>query len=157
IFNSRKARLTYGNEVWAPMDEDDPDYRQRCDAGEMIVDESGVTRIKGVFRVHVTIGDDIPANGVLMHKAFHPLTLAQTINSIEIFASHSRNPKFVNEDGCFRVGDVSFAVDMTQKTIQDRAYRVELRFGGPELTVKILHRTKDEEIADGVMTLSRPP
>ncbi|CAM9668792.1 unnamed protein product [Scytosiphon promiscuus] len=154
-FNSRKARLTYGTRAWIAYVDSDPEHRRRRAAGMAFRDEKGVMRIDNAFSAHITIRDDIPADGVVTWRAYRPLSLADKTNTIEIYASRSSNPKFVDEDDVFEVGQARFDLDMTKKTVADRAYRVELIFGGPELRVKILHRTEEREIADGVMTLTR--
>ncbi|CAM9650836.1 unnamed protein product, partial [Hapterophycus canaliculatus] len=143
MFNSRKARLTYGNRFGVPFNDKDPEHRRRRDKGGIFINESGAAYINGGFDVHISIGDDIPADGVLTRRSYIPLSLDKTRTSVSIYASRSRNPKFADEDGCFEVGEVSFGLDTTKKTVEDRSYRVELAFGGPELTVKILHDTEE--------------
>ncbi|CAM9887909.1 unnamed protein product, partial [Hapterophycus canaliculatus] len=143
MFNFRKARLTYGSKVWIPVDEKNPEHRRRRAEGKTSVNANGKTCIPGGFDAHIAIGDDIPADGILTRRPYHPMALTDERSTIEIFASRWRNARFVDEDGCFKVGEVSFDLDMTKKTIDGRAYRVELAFGGPELAVKILHQKEE--------------
>ncbi|CAM9283881.1 unnamed protein product [Hapterophycus canaliculatus] len=157
IFNSRKARFTYGQKCVVPFDCKNPEHRRRRDAGETKRNATGNLMVLNAFDVHINIGDDIPANGILTRRGYRPMSLTQTESVVQIYASYTRNPGFLDGDNCFQVGQASFPQDMTKKTAQERGYRVELVFGGPELTVRILHDTEEREIADAVMALKRIP
>lgn len=157
LFNSRKARLTYGQRCTIAFDGTNPEHRRRRDAGEVTANDAGDKVVDKAFKAHIRIGDDVPANGALYQQRHVPLTLAQSQSSVQIYASFERYPRFIDEEGCFQVGEVVFDLDMTKKTLQQRAVRVELIFGGSELTVKILHQTEDREITDAVMALTRIP
>ncbi|CAM9194372.1 unnamed protein product [Hapterophycus canaliculatus] len=155
IFNSRKARLTYGRNCLVPFDSKNAEHRRRRDAGKTARDDGGNTYILGGFSVDITAGDDIPGDGVLRHRLCCPVSLTQKTYIIEMHASRARNPKFVDEGSCFKIGDLRVDLDMTKKTLSERGFRMELTFGGPELAVKILHATDEREIVNALMSLSR--
>lgn len=158
VFNSRKARLTYGICVAHTFDGKKAEHRLRRDAGKTLkYEDRDEVFVDGFFDAHIRIGDNIPTDGVTSRMNYNPLTLTVETGQVQVFASSARDPTFVDEESCFELGKVSFDLDTTMKTIQDRGYRVELTFGGPELTVKILHHTEEKQIADAVMTLSRVP
>ncbi|CAM9856022.1 unnamed protein product [Ectocarpus sp. 12 AP-2014] len=158
VFNSRRARLTYGASVLHAFDEKNAEHRRRRDTGETLkYDDRDEVMVDGCFFPHIRIGENVPTNGVTSRENYTPVSLENETNCIQVYASSARDPAFVDEDSCFMLGKVSFPLDMTKKTRQERAYRVEFTFGGPELTVKILHRTEEKQIADAVMTLSRVP
>ncbi|CAM9668722.1 unnamed protein product, partial [Scytosiphon promiscuus] len=157
IFNSRKARLTYGQKCALPFDCMNAEHCRRREAGCTVIDDDGKTLVIDCIDVHIRIGDDIPANGVLSRRGYTPTNLDASETTIVIYASYERHPEFVDDGSCFQVGAISFDLDTTRRTCQERGFRVELAFGGPELTVKILHRTQEREIADAVMKLSRVP
>ncbi|CAM9472302.1 unnamed protein product [Ectocarpus fasciculatus] len=158
VFNSRKARLTYGARALYPFDGKNAEHRRRRDAGKTLkYEDRDEVMVDGCFNPHIRIGEDIPTNGVTSRELYTPVSLENETNCIKVYASSARDPAFVDEDSCFNLGNINFDLDMTKKTRQERAYRVEFTFGGPELTVKILHRTEETQIADAVMTLSRVP
>lgn len=158
VFNSRKARLTYGVSLAIDFDDTNADHRRRRDAGKTLkYEDRDKVQIYGVFSAHIRIGDDVPTDGVTSRKDYLPASLTHDTSGVEVFASSAKYPTFVDDDSCFKLGQVSFDLDMTKKTREERGYRVEFTFGGPELTVKILHHTEEEQITDAVLTLSRVP
>ena len=157
VFNSRKAKLTYGVSQSVPFLESDVEHQRRRKAGRTFeTDENGLY-LGGVFGAHIKAGDDVPTGGVCAQIDYFPLLKSQKTMTSKVYASPDKNPTFVDEDGCFEVGRVTFELDTKPKTLKERGYRVEFIFGGPELTVKILHLTEEREIADAVMIMSRAP
>ncbi|CAN0254289.1 unnamed protein product [Ectocarpus fasciculatus] len=154
VFNSRKAKLTYGTEVSLEFDGTSSEHVKRHAAGKttMIGDTVYVT---GGFSAHVNVEDDIPTDGVLTCRRYVPLEETATTSTIRIYASSTKSPGYVDERGCFKVGQVTFDLDMTKPTRHERSYRVEMTFGGIELTVKVLHDKEDVQIKDAVMDISR--
>ncbi|CAN0362967.1 unnamed protein product, partial [Scytosiphon promiscuus] len=141
VFNSRRARLTYGTDLVVPFDSKNPEHVRRREAGRVTETDEGLY-VSGVFDVHIEVGDNIPAGGVLKQHALRPLFKTRTTGAVVIYASSNKNPTYVDDISCFEVGRLSFQLDMT-KDYTERGYRVEFTFGGPELSVKILHRTEE--------------
>lgn len=154
VFNSRKARLTYGTRVNLPFDRTIAEHWSRRVAGRTYTNQLGETYIGGCFDVFINKGDDLPGGGMLTRRAQRPVSKEHTNVTVAVFATSKKNPSFVDEEGCFEVGQVTFDLDMT-KDYEERGFRVEFTFGGPELTVKILHQTEEREIAEAVMIMKR--
>ncbi|CAB1102249.1 unnamed protein product [Ectocarpus sp. CCAP 1310/34] len=154
IFNSRKARYTYGTNCVVPFNDSIAEHRRRRAAG-MCATHNGKTCLPNAFSVYIRKGDDIPVGGILKRRSYIPLKNSQQAMSFPVYGSSERNPSFADEKGCFEVGRVSFALDMT-KQFEKRGIIGEVTFGGPELIVKILD-SEEREMTDGVMTMSRAP
>ncbi|CAN0154413.1 unnamed protein product [Ectocarpus sp. 6 AP-2014] len=156
VFNSRKAKLTYGVSTATKFDGTIPEHVKRRAAEKTFLAEDTVY-LSGCFSIHVTVGDDIPSDGVLTCQGYTPLRETATANTVCIYATSKTRPRYVDEPGVFRVGEVTFDLDMTKPTLQERSYRVEMTFGGTELKVRVLHRTDDEQIRDAMMNVLRAP
>ncbi|CAM9221182.1 unnamed protein product [Ectocarpus sp. 12 AP-2014] len=156
VFNSRKAKLTYGIGASFKFDGTIPEHVKRRAAGKTLLIEDEVW-VSNCFSPHVTVGDDIPSDGVLTCRGYTPLSDTSTSNIVAIYASSKSRPRYVDEPGVFRVGEVTFDLDMTKPTREERSYRVEMTFGGTELKVRVLHRTDDEQIRDAMMNVFRAP
>ncbi|CAN0307407.1 unnamed protein product [Ectocarpus sp. 12 AP-2014] len=156
VFNSRKARLTYGIRCHPEFDRTNFEHLKRHAAGKTQM--CGDTfRVMDCFDSHVTVGDDIPSDGVMTVRSYTPSGMSHTTNTIQVFATAKTRPRYVDAPGVFMVGEVTFDLDMTTPTLQERGYRIEMIFGGTELTVRVLHRTDDVQIRDAVMSMSRAP
>eukprot|EP00903_Cladosiphon_okamuranus_P010118 g9582.t1 len=154
IFNSRKARYTYGTDITVPFNDSIAEHRRRRAAG-LISEYDGKMHVSNGFSVYIKKGDDIPVGGVLKRRTYVPLRKSQARMSFIVYGSSEKSPSFADEKGCFEVGRVSFALDMT-KDFEKRGIFGEVTFGGPELTVRILDM-EEREMTDAVMAMSRAP
>ncbi|CAM9149814.1 unnamed protein product [Ectocarpus sp. 8 AP-2014] len=149
VFNSRKAKLTYGVGVALEFNGTNSEHVRRRAAGKTLLIEDKVW-VSGCFSAHVTVGDDVPSDGVLTCRGYTPFSETFTRHTVNIYATSKKRPRYVDEPGVFRLGEVAFDLDMS-KPSEKRGYRVEMTFGGTELKVRVLHRTDDEQIRDAVM------
>ncbi|CAM9635397.1 unnamed protein product [Ectocarpus sp. 8 AP-2014] len=156
VFNSRKAKLTYGISVSTKFDGTIPEHVKRRAAGKTFLMEDKVW-LSDYFSAHVTVGDDIPSDGVLTCRGYIPVGETSMRSTVNIYATSKTRPRYVDEPGVFMVGEVTFGLDMTKPTREERGYRVEMTFGGTELKVRVLHRTGDEQIRDAMMNVLRAP
>lgn len=155
IFNTRKARYTYGSQVNVRFNDSIAEHRRRRAAG-LVTGEDGTMYVPGGFYVHIRKGDDIPEGGKLERRPHVPVLKSQERMSFIVVASSERSPSFTDEEGCFEIGRISFALDMT-KEFEARGIHGEVTFGGPELAVKIVDIAEGREVMDAVMTMSRAP
>ncbi|CAM9859946.1 unnamed protein product, partial [Hapterophycus canaliculatus] len=96
VFNSRKARLSYGVAILAGFDDKNPKHLRRRDAGDTSTHTNGRTCVDNAFDVHIAIGDDIPADGILSRRCYRPFSLPQKTGVVRIYASTERGPEFVD-------------------------------------------------------------
>lgn len=155
IFTSRKARLTYGVGCSTPYHGGNPEHRRRRDAGKTVQKSSG-EKVLHVFDKHISIDDDIPVGGVLSMQAYSATEVEQKVANVPIFVSCNRNPRFTDVDGCFELGGILVPFDMGVP-FNERGFRVQLTFGGPELTVSVLKGMTYEPIENTSITLSQIP
>lgn len=145
-FNSRKARYTYGTDITVPFNGSIAEHRRRRDVAAI----DGKMHVSNGFSAYIRKGDDIPVGGILKRRPYVPV-------SFIVYASSEKFPSFADEKGCLEVGRVLFALDMT-KEFEKRGIYVEVTFGGPELTVKMILDKDEREITDdAVMTMPRAP
>lgn len=156
IFNSRKARLTYGVQCSTSYDGDNPEHRRRHAAGKILQASDG-EKCTSKFDLHISINDDIPMNGGLSTRTYFAVNESQKEASIPIFVSARRTPTWTDEGDCFKLGGIDVPFDM-EAPFKERSFRVQLTFGGPELTVSVLKTERDEAIMDAIIiTLSQIP
>lgn len=153
IFNPRESRLKDGVEFPSDFIDKDPRRRRRPDAGEIATKDSGSTWIRKCFYVYINIGDDIPADSFLWLKRYVTNEPAQTSRSVQIYAGCRGDPGFADEDGWFMMGQKPYGVDMAKTTVEQRAMRYTLTFGGPEMTAADSNDTEGRETTAAVITL----
>ncbi|CAM9867376.1 unnamed protein product [Ectocarpus sp. 12 AP-2014] len=156
VFTSRKARLTYGVNDSLEFDGTNPEHVERHTAGKTTLIGNTVY-VSGCFSTLVNAGDDIPGDAVMTSRSYTPVSETDTTSTLGIYATSARRPSFVDEPGIFVVGEVTVDLDMTKPTAEERSFRVEIAFGGTELTVRVLHDASGEEIRDAVLNIWRAP
>lgn len=142
-FHSRKARLTYGVVCCEVYDKSIPEHAENYLKHMGPPGEDGKPRIK-VFSRHLTLGEDIPVDGVRQACSYSPLLSSQTSVTITIFVSHMKDIMFPNEDECFQLGEVTVPLNMSVP-FANRSVLVQFAFGGTELTVTASEETTGEK------------
>lgn len=83
-------------------------------------------------------------------RSYTPVSETATQADVIIYATSTRRPSFVDEPGIFKVGEVTLDLDMTKPTVEERRFRVEMSFGGTEVTVRVLNDASGEQIREAV-------
>ncbi|CAM9242947.1 unnamed protein product [Ectocarpus sp. 8 AP-2014] len=156
VFNSRKARLTYGVNQLLRFDDTNPEHVKRRDAGKTELIEDTVW-LSDSFCSHVHVGDDIPSDGVLTSRSYVPVRMTQSRSTHSVFATSQTRPSFLDEPGFVKVGEVAIDVDMTKSTREERRYCIEMTFGGTELLVRVVNHETGGPIRDAVFNVLRAP
>lgn len=155
VFTSLKARLTYGTDIGLVYDDTDPEHRRRRAASGTFKDIDGVTRVQGCFSRHVTIGQDIPLDGTFPKQEYIPLHENRT-TSFSIYANQKKDLRFVDEEGCFKIGEGSVGLDMNVPR-EDRGASVQFTYGGTELLVDFFNKQTGAQLEGGLSLVSRSP
>ncbi|KAH3818541.1 hypothetical protein DPMN_120262 [Dreissena polymorpha] len=125
---SRIARFTYGVQCQTPFDE------SVHPTNSLRIGRNNRRWAVRSFSKHVEVGQEIPVNQAASQH--HYLTRSAQ-STISIFASHDKNPLFVDDQGNFLIGE--FVVDTENEDSGVYVpYAVEMYFGGTEIQVKAL-------------------
>lgn len=153
VFNSRKAPFTLGVDINRPYDINDAGHklRPRRARGQLITGDDRITYMCKCFNPFVVVGEDIPLS---VTKNFWPLSANDRELVHNIYASTKKNPRFVDESNCFKLGSVTVPLDMNVP-LDKRGQRVELKLGGTTLKVVVFNKTKEEEIVEKLITLPK--
>ncbi|XP_062582269.1 heat shock 70 kDa protein 12A-like [Saccostrea cucullata] len=122
----RVARFTYGIQTW-------PKFDSKTHRKEKQVDIKGEKRCKDVFFSFVRKGEQI-SNSFSKSQIFRPLHTEDAILECGIFVSTEKNPEYVDDASCRRLGTLRVSLpkvsDATQLEIEETFY-----FGETELRV----------------------
>lgn len=99
IIATRVARHTYGIESYPKFVDGKHPVSKR-----VVID--GVARCKDVFFKYVTIGQEITP-GYKLSQDFQVLKLENNTLECTIFASWEKNPKFITDESCFKLGTLT--------------------------------------------------
>ena len=127
IISERVVRYTYGTNVFKKFEEGiDP-------VSKRIIKERGAV-CKDVFSKHVQQNQIVKAGEPQKQKCYRPLKTTQSRMSLPIYASEFRNPFYVTDTGCTKIGTIT--VDMPDKTGGlARDVLVSFTFSGTEINV----------------------
>lgn len=156
VFNSRKARLAYGVNDSLEFDGTNPEHVERHTAGKTTLIGNTVY-VSGCFSALVNVVDDIPGDAVMTSRSYTPVSETDTTSTFGIYATSARRSRFADEPGIFIVGEVTIDLDMTKPTAEERSFRVQITFGGTQLTARVLDDASGEEIRDAVLNIWRAP
>lgn len=156
MFNSRKARMTYGVECSDDFNRSNPEHVKRRSSTPSFSERTGREQISNVFDRHISRGDDIPLDGNCTRSGYHLLSSTQTAAEIAIFASPKRDIAFTTDESCFKLGKIRVPFD-TNVQYEARGAEVELRFGGTELSVAVYQLPGRKHVDEAVLTLRQAP
>ncbi|KAH3704812.1 heat shock 70 kDa protein 12A-like [Dreissena polymorpha] len=135
---SRIARFTYGIDCWLPFD------ASVHPADKMVKQGTHKGEVENCFSKLVEIGHSIPTDEAAGSGSFC-LKDNETTYDCVVFATKAKNPLFVNDEGCFKIG--SFNVNCKDKNGHISGTILKMYFGGTEIDVKATLQTTGEEIA----------
>lgn len=128
LFESRKAKYTYGVDACRIYDPFDPYHRRHerrrrmCNDGEWRLD---------VFSVHGRMGDDIDVGTKTPRRAYKPITESQDTMIFKVLVSRDREVFMEDEPGVQTLCSCTVDVDMSVP-FAERRYEVEFAFGDTE-------------------------
>jgi hypothetical protein len=127
----RLSQYTYGVKTFQAYDEKiHPKHR-------MVIDD-GIKVVRGGFDILVPLGQKLVPETKSTQKELSPLK-GKTNFSLKLFASKNPNPIFVDEPGCFSLGEI--IVDCKDDRGNVGSAKVYLHFGGTEFAVYAVHTT----------------
>ena len=129
VIRERRCRYTYGTRTRDIFKEGvDPE-------GKKIFNEKGVARCDDRFSVHIRVGEVVPSGRSTVTKTYFVAHTKQTKITFNIFASDKKDPYFVTEPDCIKVGSVS--VDISGSGL-DRSATLCFIFGDTEITAEVI-------------------
>lgn len=109
LVSHRVAEFTYGFEIWPKFDES----KHSIDRKIMV---NGEERCRGVFLKIVTKGDPITPN-LKKSLFFKPLEKEKNVHECDVFASSQRNPTYVDDPGCAKLGTLQIPLTKCKRQI----------------------------------------
>ena len=138
----RRCRYTYG--VATSMT-----YR----VGDYPPDRNHSGFVDDIFDKHVEIDQEIPTDKALSERTYFPITNDDKLLHISLYRSSKRDPKFVDEQGCQRVGTVEVKIDTSVgRSSRDRPIKVKMIFGSSD--IKILAQQKNGQTKEADFKLN---
>ncbi|KAK3580557.1 hypothetical protein CHS0354_009514 [Potamilus streckersoni] len=134
--SERIAKYTYGIAKCKKFIEGEHDKRYK------IINRDGSVKCDNIFGKHVEIGQSLKCDESFQHKYHAPGSKATRFVA-RLFATVNKNPKYVTDVGCFRVGEMRVDVD-TSVPYKDRSFIISLVFGDTEILVKAVEKSGRE-------------
>lgn len=140
---SRVSRFTYGVHINKTFVEGKHPEQKR-----VLID--GEYQCKDCFDKHVEVGQEVQAGLRFEERHYIPSHRRQSRVDVEVYTSEERNPRFIDERGCSRLGNI--VVDMSEiHSYEDKAFVVQMIYGNTELgleakvlkTGEVLHAAFD--------------
>jgi len=129
VIQERRCRYTYGTGVAIA-------FREGVDpAGKKFVDGHGDVKCKDRFDIHVRMGEAVPSGTSTVTKTYTVLHTYQKQMNFDIFASDKKDPYFVTDIGCIKIGE--FLIDIPGSGL-DRSANLCLIFGDTEIHAEVI-------------------
>ncbi|KAL5006513.1 hypothetical protein ScPMuIL_015319 [Solemya velum] len=135
----RVCRFTYGTDACRPF------IAGKHDEKRKVLGEDNVYRCKGCFDKHVEIGQSVRCGEWQEEQGYLPARSSQTTVIFNIYASPNKNPQYVDEPGCIKLGHVRLPLPDTTGGL-DRPMGFKMCFSGTSLSVKARNKKTDETI-----------
>ena len=127
---SRKAKYTYGVETYTKFK---PGVHP--DSKNVVIKESDKEYCSHIFSKHITKGDTLKIDEAQESQVYSPIQEDQRSIRFKVYTSTSKDPKYVDEEGCRHVGSLDIDIpDTTGGT--DRQVLVNFMFGNTEIKVE---------------------
>ncbi|KAK3594170.1 hypothetical protein CHS0354_016901 [Potamilus streckersoni] len=126
--SERIAKFTYGVAVNRDFIEG------KHELAKSFVNADGIVKCADIFKKYVEIGQTLHLNEELKSK-YIASNSKKTSYEVELFASKEKNPKYVTDYGCFKLGQMLVEVDTTVP-LPDRSFTISLSFGDTEIHMK---------------------
>lgn len=130
---SRVCKFTYGIKTTTIFDPCKHPEKKK-------INIAGKSRCDDLFDTHVKIGQTVNVGEAQVKQTYCPTSPDQTQLAFEMFASSGINPTFIDEDGCFKLGE--FTIDIPDTTGGlNREIDARMIFGGTEIEVETVDKT----------------
>ena len=137
IISERVVRYTYGTDVYKKFEEGIDPISKRT------LKERGIV-CKDVFSKHVERNQVVKVGEAQQQKIYRPLKSSQRKMSFPIYASELRNPRYVTDPGCTRIGTVTVAMPDIIGGLSRDVF-VLFTFSGTEINVTAKDTTSGNE------------
>ncbi|XP_060064370.1 heat shock 70 kDa protein 12B-like [Ylistrum balloti] len=137
---SRVCKYTYGICAKRPFDAKKHDPSKRFTAS------TGKEYCQDLFDVHVCIGDCVNIGQPQAVNIYHPIEPDQVALLFPLYVSTQKNPKYVTEPGCSRIGHLIIAIPDTSKGC-NRFVAVQMTFSNTEFEVGATNIATGEKVS----------
>ncbi|XP_021373555.1 heat shock 70 kDa protein 12B-like isoform X2 [Mizuhopecten yessoensis] len=136
---SRVCKYTYGVITSQLFDAEkhDPSYR--------FTTSYGAVKCRNLFSIHVRVGDCVDIGQPQSVINYHPTEADQTGVTLKVYVSTEKNPKYVTDKGCTKIGHMQIAMPDTTKG-RKRSVGVQMTFSNTELEVEAIIKDTGEKV-----------
>ncbi|XP_069131205.1 heat shock 70 kDa protein 12B-like [Argopecten irradians] len=136
---SRVCKYTYGVNVSNPFKEGLHDVSKRT------VKSDGRVYCLDLFSVHVRVGDSVDIGQPQVVQSYNPTEPDQTAILFKVYVSMEKEPMYVTDPGCTKIGQLEIAMPDTSKGL-DRSVTVQMTFSNTELEVEATNKNTGESV-----------
>ncbi|XP_060064403.1 heat shock 70 kDa protein 12A-like [Ylistrum balloti] len=136
---ARVCQFTYGVKTTLPFDSG---KHANC---KRFTSSTGEMRCRDIFDIHVSYGDRVNIGEPQAVNSYRPVEPDQTTLSFEVYNSIHKNPKYVTDAGCTKIGHLTITMPDTSKGL-DRSVMVQMTFGNTELEVDATDKYTGEKV-----------
>jgi len=138
LISSRRARMTFGVKGIKPFEAPWTDITKKKKFPGMNGDWCD-----GCFDKYVTVGEEFVIDSEVVHD-FKPTHANQTEMKLEVYQTPTKNPIYVTEQGCRKLGDMIIDMNDTGEGL-DRIVRLSMKFGDVEIKLKAMEVVSKQE------------
>lgn len=132
--SQRVSKFTYGTDISQLFDHEEHPFER------MKLQQDGSVRCEGIFSKLVQAGQTLVVGEAQDEQNYSTLNADQKSMGMNIYATQNKNPGFIDDVGCYKIGTFSIPVSGTGV---GRKVSVRMIFGGTEIDVEC------KEIATG--------
>ncbi|XP_069131206.1 heat shock 70 kDa protein 12B-like [Argopecten irradians] len=136
---SRVCKYTYGVNTARAFDEHLHDISKR------VVRSDGRVRCEDIFDVHVRVGDSVDIGQPQIVRSYSPAEPDLTSVLVNVYVSTEKEPFYVTDPGCTKIGQLEIAMPDTSKGI-DRSVTVQMTFSNTEVEVEATNENTGESV-----------
>ena len=105
-----------------------PFNETKHDPKRKVLRKDGSADCRGVFNVHVKKDTVVKCGEYQVEKPYFPKEVEDKNIEFKLYASDHKNPKYVDESGCFHLGKILIVLP-EGKTNEDKKVKLKLKFG----------------------------
>ncbi|XP_060064371.1 heat shock 70 kDa protein 12B-like [Ylistrum balloti] len=136
---SRVCKYTYGVRMAMDFDAEKHDYSKR------FITSTGEENCLDIFDTHASIGDIVDIGQPQAVRHYKPIEPDQVSLQFLVYVSNQKNPKYVTDPGCYKIGQLRIDMPDTSKGCE-RTAGVEMTFSNTEVEVEATDKDTGEKV-----------
>ena len=120
-------------------------FKNRKDPQSKMFIANQLVYCSDVFSRHVQIGQSVNVGDSFDDQTYYPISADQAEAAVEIFASDKPKPKYVDEEGCSKLGVLNMQFQDLALTC-DKPIAVKMMYGQTELGVEAIEKNTGQKV-----------